>query len=101
MATERSEDRPDSPSRQGGKYFPSPTNVVSLLDLSEIEAEWGITEYRVYRAAAEGRLRAYGRPGHQKYYSRAELVQVFGEPGDRTQPPHLKRLGKSADVSGR
>jgi len=74
---------------------------VLLLDLREIREEWGATAERVYRAVRDGKLRAYGRPGRQKYYSRAELVQAFGEPLNPDPPARLKRLGKSADVSGR
>ncbi len=104
MADEPAKDRPDSWPRQEEMELdvaPLPGNIVSLRNLTEIHELWGKDAKTVYRAVRHGRLRAYGRPGRQKYYSEAELVQCFGEPPNRTRPPHIKRLGKSADVSGR
>ena len=80
---------------------PSPGNVVSLLTLVEIHERWGKNVETVYRAVRDGRLHAYGRTGHQKYYSERELMQVFGEPPNGTQPPSVKAPRKSAWVDGR
>jgi hypothetical protein len=73
--------------RQGGRYIAAPGEVIQLLDLREIEFLWGFTEKRVYGAVARGEVRAYGRPGRQKYYSRAELIATFGEPKNGHLPP--------------
>jgi len=86
MPSEHSEDKPGSPNSQGipadfsktsvgNGWVPAPRGdkVVQLLDLSEIQERWGIGEYRIYRAVALGQIRAYGRPGRQKYYSAAEI----------------------------
>ena len=57
------------------RKFLAPRNVIELVDLDEIHARWGIGERRVYRAAALGLIRAYGRPGRQKYYSADEIAE--------------------------
>src|SRR5579864_5998857 len=101
MATDPVQNRANPERSQDRSFPPSPGNVVLLHDLTEIHALWGVSHRAVYRAVERGSLRAYGRPGRQKYYSEAELVQVFGEPPHRTPPPDSKRLGKSASVSGR
>ena len=62
----------------------APGDVVTLRNLVEIKAMWDKGWDAVYRAVARGELRAYGRPGRQKYYSEAELTRVFGQP----KPPH-------------
>lgn len=100
MAEERANNTPESSRSQGSRYVASPSNVVLLHDLDEIRAIWGASADRVYRAAARGELHAYGRPGRQKYYSEAELIQAFGEPPNRTQPPVHNRARKSDGVTG-
>lgn len=77
--------------------------MIELLDLREIEARWGFTEDRIYRAVAQGRLHAYGRPNRQKYYSSAELVRAFGEPpagGPPTSPRTQERDTKGGNQQG-
>jgi hypothetical protein len=57
-----------------------------LLNISEIEREFGLTEYHVYKATHEGRLHAVQRDGKGRiYYAewevRAILSQLFGSLG--------------------
>jgi hypothetical protein len=92
MAVERQNNSPDSPARQGLRSVPAPSNVVLLHDLEEIHALWGKNVETVYRAVRDGKLRAYGRPGRQKYYSEAELISAFGEPPNQPRDP-----GKTKD----
>lgn len=85
MSSTHSEDSASSPNRQGDlapfskiagtKWFPAPRGetVIQLLTLSEIQERWNVTEYRVYRAVALRQIKAYGRPGKQKYYSAREI----------------------------
>jgi hypothetical protein len=89
----RPEHTPDRPGRQGGRYVAAPADVIQLLDLREIHAAWGYAEEKIYRAVADGRLRAYGRPGRQKYYSAAELIAAFGAPprGGPLRPAKIDR----------
>ena len=82
--TRPSENSRDSEARQVTRRevrAPRGQDIVQLLDLDEIAQRFGVGSYHVYVAVAEGRLRAYGRPGRQKYYSLAELIEVFDEPG--------------------
>lgn len=67
---------------------------MQLLDLAEIADLWGLNEFRIYRAVSDGRLRAYGRPGRQKYYSAVEVIAEFGCPRDPRpdDPPEIARL---------
>ena len=103
-ATEQpAENRPNSRPRQEVMELdlaPEPGNIVLLRNLVEIRQLWGHDEKTVYRAVRKGQLRAYGRPGRQKYYSEAELMHVFGEPTNRTQPPAHNRARKSNGVTG-
>jgi hypothetical protein len=87
MAVESENNRPDSHRSQGHDFPSSPSNIVLLHDLEEIRAIWGKSVRQVYSAAARGELRAYGRPGRQKYYSDVELRAVFGEPKNGHNPP--------------
>lgn len=86
MAIGRVKDRPDFSTRQGGKLPAAPAAVVQLRDLDEIRTMWGVHHVRVYAAVREGLLRAYGRPGRQKYYSEAELTAAFGQPLNPRDP---------------
>ena len=101
MEPRRAEDTAEVPRSQGGKHAASPSNVVLLHDLREIEAIWGVGEDRIYRAVARGQLRAYGRPGRRRYYSAFELMQLLGEPPNGTQPPSVKAPRQSNGVDGR
>jgi hypothetical protein len=98
MATEQGHNSSHSAPGQDPWYTGSPSNVVLLLDLAEIRKLWGATHERVYRAVRDGKLRAYGRPGRQKYYSSVELIGLFGEPPTSPMPPVLKhpRNGRGA-----
>ncbi len=103
MADELAKDRPNSWPRQEELELdvaPLPGNVVLLRNLAEIHDLWGKDAKTVYRAARHGALRAYGRPGRQKYYSEAELVAVFGEPLNGHTPPASRRQHRASDVSG-
>jgi predicted DNA-binding transcriptional regulator AlpA len=84
MTSDGMEDRLKTPRLQGDLakrstttpgYFPAPrgADVIRLVDLDEIQQRWGVSENKVYRAVALGYIRAYGRPGRQKYYSAAEI----------------------------
>ena len=57
----------------GNRNAKAPKNVIQLVDLVEIKERWGVGPDRVWRAAAQGWIHAYGRPGRQKYYSAAEI----------------------------
>lgn len=57
-----------------------PAEVVELLDLREIEAMWGVSENKIYRAVERGDLTRFGRPGRRKFYSLSELVALLGTP---------------------
>ena len=95
MEARSTDDAPNSPKSQADYHAHAPKVVIQLLDLREIEALWGFTEDRVYRAVARGQLRAYGRPGRQKYYSEAELISVFGEPPHSPNGPSKReRIAK-------
>ena len=61
---------------------------------------WDITEYRLNALERAGHLVGL-RVDNKVIYNRARLVQLLGEPPNGTQPPQLKRLGQSTDVSGR
>jgi hypothetical protein len=88
MAAKLPKNRADVSGSQDRKYVPAPAVVVELLELSEIRERWGIGVDRIYRAVDRGALRAYGRPGHQKYYSAAEVIACFnlGADGGPTGP---------------
>lgn len=77
-----------------------PDNVIELINLAEIEAMWGIGVDRVYRAAERGMLRRYGRPGQRRYYSRAELTSLFGEPKFGPQTPQNRARPNGSDARG-
>lgn len=100
MAEERAQNRQNSAPGQDPWYTPSPSNVVLLHDLAEIRELWGASHERVYKAVRDGKLHAYGRPGRQKYYSRAELLAVFGEPTTFDTPPALKRRDNGERAKG-
>ena len=69
---------------------------MSLHDLAEIRELWGVAHSAIYRAVERGQLRAYGRPGRQKYYSEAELTALFGAPS-KPRPPARQN---GADATG-
>src|SRR6266851_5179914 len=87
MAVSRrpNDNRNDSDSQATRRAY-APAEVVALLDLREIKKLWGVGVDRVYRAVERGELRAYGRPGRQKYYAAAEVTACFGEPGNLALP---------------
>jgi hypothetical protein len=62
--------------------------------------EWGIRQQVLYRLEQAGRLLGM-RVGNRVIYSRAQLVQLLGEPGNPDQSPRLRRLGPGSDVGGR
>ncbi len=66
----------------------------------EAVAQWGTYHQVLLELENEGKLVGI-HVGNRVWYSRAQLVQLLGEPTNGTRPPALKRLGKSADVSGR
>jgi len=66
----------------------------------QVEREWGISHNKLHLLEQLGQIFSV-RFGNKVIYSRAQLVQVLGEPPTGTQPPRLKRLGQSTDVSGR
>jgi hypothetical protein len=86
MTAQRANNNADSSPRQGSDGHistASPSNVVSLLTLVEIRDRWGKSAETVYRAVRDRKLHAYGRDGHQKYYSERELIAAFGDPDGR------------------
>jgi len=70
------------------------------VSLRQAMLEWDVHNTTLYRLETEGKLVSI-HVGNRVWYSRAQLVQVLGEPKNRTRPPSLKRLGKSAGVDGR
>jgi len=82
MATEQPQDIRDSvdvkPLNGSRTRAAAPREVITLHDLDEIHALWGVGHERIYAAVARGQLRAYGRPGRQKFYSEAELIALLG-----------------------
>lgn len=96
MAEARANNSRESSRRQGGRYVAAPRDVVQLLDLEEIEERFGIGVARIYRAVARGELRAYGRPGRQKYYSETELIQAFGEVDPNGGPGGSRKMERTA-----
>jgi hypothetical protein len=70
------------------------------VSLGQAMREWGIRQQVLYRLEQAGRLLGM-RVGNRVIYSRAQLVQLLGEPSNPDRPPRLKRLGQSTDVSGR
>jgi len=83
--------------RHGDAGAPERSEGVSLRQARE---EWGVRHQVLYRLELAGKLLAI-RYRNKVLYSRAQLVQLLGEPTNGTQPPRLKRLGQSTDVSGR
>lgn len=67
----------------GNRNAKAPDNVVELLNLVEIRKRFGIGHDALWRAAARGFIRAYGRPGRQKYYSAAEIESWLTSVGGR------------------
>jgi hypothetical protein len=94
VGARRLEDTASSPKSQGGKWprAPREEDIIQLLDLQEIEERFGRSEYHVYRAVEQGRLKPYGRPGRQKYYSLAQLEEVFSgkDNGGSGKDPDVK-----------
>ena len=61
---------------------PGPDEIARLLNLREIEQEYGLSDYHVYRAVHEGRLHAVqvngrGRIYYAEWEVRAFLSQLF------------------------
>jgi hypothetical protein len=97
MDAESAKNRPDSWPRQEEMELdvaPEPGNIVLLRNLVEIHDLWGKDAKSVYRAVRHGRLHAYGRPGHQRYYSHAELVVAFGAPTNDRPPLSRRNRGR-------
>jgi hypothetical protein len=70
------------------------------VSLGQATREWAVDESKLYVLEQLGRLLGI-RIGNRVWFSRAQLVQVLGEPPNGTQPPRLKHLGQGSDVSGR
>lgn len=92
MAIGRSQDKPNPLRLSSSRNALAPAEVVTLRNLVEIKAMWDKGWDAVYRAVMRGELRAYGRPGRQKYYSESELTMAFGEP--------VRPLDPSSDEDG-
>jgi hypothetical protein len=61
--------------------------------------EWGTYYKRLYELEREGRLIGI-HVGNRVWYSRAQLIELLGEPKFPTQPPAHNRARKSNGVTG-
>ena len=86
--------------KRSARGQPLPPERADGVSQNQAVIEWGVNERKLYLLEQLGRLSGI-RIGNRVWYSRAQLVQVLGEPPNGTQPPRLKRLGQSTDVSGR
>ncbi len=59
--------------------------------MAEAARLWGMTYRmaagRIYKACHQGLIKAYQRPGHQRFYLASELEAVFGPPGENVSKP--------------
>ena len=55
--------------------------MLELVDLTQIKERYGLGERAIYGLVARGEIRAYGRPGRQKYYVAAEIEDWLNSRG--------------------
>ena len=73
----------EAPKNQGTSRWefprkPGPQEISRLLNLREIEQEFGLTEYHVYRAVHDGHLHAVQRDGKGRiYYAEWEVRGIL------------------------
>jgi hypothetical protein len=86
--------------KRSARSHPLPPERSDGVSLGQAMREWAVNERKLYLLEQLGHLVGI-RVGNRVWYSRARLVQLLGEPQNGTQPPRLRRLGQSSDVSGR
>jgi predicted DNA-binding transcriptional regulator AlpA len=66
-----------------GRKGPEPDEIGRLLNLRQIEHEFGLSDYQVYRAVREGRLHALQVGGKGRVYYAEWEVRSLGRPDYR------------------
>lgn len=98
MAAIGRQNRPDVVGSQGEFSLAVDTaHDEQLLNATEVQAMWGISNWTLRRALVDRRLRRVRRDGYQPYYLVSDVVACFGEP--RNSAP-LRPVKRREDAKG-
>ena len=84
--------------KRSDRSNPLPPARSDGISQNQAVQEWGTNERKLYLLEQLGRLFSI-RWGNKVIYSRAQLVDVLGEPTG-TRPPGLKRRDNRSDATG-
>ena len=72
--------RPAGVARPRGRAAHAEARPVALLELAQVTKHWSVSYHLVYKAANNGEIRRFARPGKQSYYALDEVLEAFGPP---------------------